>query len=67
MKKLVIRCLKEDCGQDIIEYALLSGLIATVGVLTWQNIGDTLGDKYSGWDGGVQDLWEPEDPLPAGS
>ena len=49
------------------KYALFSGLIATVGVLAWQNIGNTLGDKYISWDSGTQDLWEPDPPISGGS
>lgn len=67
MKYLLKRFLLEQRGQDIIEYALLSAGISLVGIAAWQNIGDTLGDKYQGWDAGIQDRWEPDDPLPAGS
>lgn len=54
--RLIIRLLHEDCGQDIIEYALLAAAIGTVGILAWQNIGVGIGNAYLGWDTGVQDL-----------
>lgn len=50
------RFWREECGQDIIEYALLSSLIATVGILIWQNIGIGIATAYGGWDTGVQNL-----------
>ena len=54
--RLITRLLHEDCGQDLIEYALLAALIGTVGILIWQNIGVGIGNAYLGWDSGVQDL-----------
>jgi Flp pilus assembly pilin Flp len=50
------RLLREDCGQDIVEYALLGALIGIVGILAWQNIAGGIGTAYTGWDSGVQDL-----------
>ena len=54
--RLITRLIREDSGQDILEYALLSAFIGTVGILIWQNIGVGIGNAYSGWDTGVQDL-----------
>jgi len=31
MKKLLVRFIREDEGQDLIEYALLGGIITAVG------------------------------------
>ena len=53
---LVTRFFRSDDGQDLIEYALLTALIGTVGVLTWQNIGVGVFNAYTGWDTGVQGL-----------
>ena len=56
MSRLLERLLREDTGQDVIEYALLSAFIGVIGVLAWQNVGSRLGTLYVGWDTGVQDL-----------
>jgi Flp pilus assembly pilin Flp len=32
MKKLVIRCLRDESGQDLIEYGLLIGIITTAAI-----------------------------------
>ena len=48
--------LREECGQDIIEYALLGAFIGTVGIVIWQNIGIGIRDAYFGWDTGVQSV-----------
>jgi Flp pilus assembly protein, pilin Flp len=56
VRELFTRLLREEAGQDLIEYALLTALIGTVGILAWQNIGSGIGNAYSWWDTGIQDL-----------
>ena len=56
MPMLLERLLREEAGQDVIEYALLSAFVGVLGVLAWQNVGTRLGTLYVGWDNGVQDL-----------
>jgi Flp pilus assembly pilin Flp len=63
MRNLLTRLITEDSGQDIIEYAILSALISTVGVFTWHNIGTGVNTAYGNWNTGVQDLWVPEQPI----
>jgi Flp pilus assembly pilin Flp len=53
---LLRQLVREERGQDVIEYALLSALIGVVGIVAWQNIGIGVGNAYSWWDAGVQDL-----------
>ena len=38
----------DDRGQDLIEYALLSGFISLIVVLTVTNLGQTLDGLYGG-------------------
>lgn len=49
-------------GQDLLEYALLTAGIGLVGVVAWQAIQGGIGTAYTGWDSGVQNIWEPPDP-----
>ena len=49
-------------GQDLLEYALLTGAIGLVGVVAWQAVQGGIGNAYTGWDSGNQNLWEPPDP-----
>ncbi len=56
------RFLTDERGQDLIEYALLSGLIGIVGVTAWNAVGSGIGTAYTGWDTGVQNIWEPPNP-----
>ena len=62
MKHQIIEFFRSDAGQDLIEYALLSGAIGLVGVVVWQNITTGMGTAYLGWDTGTQNLWEPLNP-----
>ena len=62
MQRLIIRLIRQECGQDLIEYALLAAFIGTVGILAWQSVGVRIGAKYTGWDTGVQGLSSPPDP-----
>lgn len=56
VSRLIVRLVREETGQDVIEYALLSAFIGTVGILAWQGIGAGIGTAYNGWDGGVQGI-----------
>ncbi len=65
--RLAVRLALEDHGQDLVEYALLTAAIGLAGVVAWPNIVGSMGNLYQGWDTGVQDLWEPVDPVGGGS
>ncbi len=45
MKSLFVRFVREDAGQDLIEYAMLATLIALVAGVT----AETLGTNLAGW------------------
>ena len=45
MKQLVVRFVREDAGQDLIEYVLLASFIAA-GVITGATF---LGSQLNGW------------------
>ena len=49
MKQLVVRFVREDAGQDLIEYVLLGALIATA-VTAGAGL---LGTNLNGWYNGV--------------
>lgn len=60
---LLYRLLRDDEGQDLIEYALLTGIVATAAAIALP-LAHELGDIYEAWNDGVNDLWEP--PAPSG-
>ena len=47
MKNLIARFIREEEGQDIIEYALLAGFISVSGWQILQSIGTSVNTLYS--------------------
>jgi Flp pilus assembly pilin Flp len=62
MTALWRRLLKEDDGQDVIEYALLTASVGLMGIATWPLIEGAIGATYGRLDQQTQDLWEVPDP-----
>ena len=60
--EMLTRLLCGEDGQDLIEYALLTATIGLVGGAAWALMSDNIQTVYTGWDAGVNDLWEPADP-----
>jgi len=53
MKNLFKRFVREESGQDLIEYALLAGLIALVCVLTVTNAGQAVSTLFGNVEGAI--------------
>ena len=47
MKQLIRKFVADECGQDIIEYALLAGFISLASVVTVLDVGTGVGDIYA--------------------
>jgi Flp pilus assembly pilin Flp len=62
MRVFINRWLNDESGQDLIEYALLVAFIAFAGVAGFNFISSVLSGTYTGWNNGVQDLWEVPEP-----
>jgi Flp pilus assembly pilin Flp len=56
MKELLARFVREDKGQDLIEYALLAGLITTVLVTAITLVGDTVLDYFNDLNTALPDI-----------
>lgn len=63
----LLRFLVDDMGQDLVEYALLTGFVGIAGAAAWLAIQDSLAAAYTGFDGDTQNLWEPPAPQATGS
>jgi Flp pilus assembly pilin Flp len=59
------RLVRDDSGQDVVEYALLTAFLGLAALTAWSTIRDTLGLSYAGTTTGVQGLWDA--PPPSGS
>jgi Flp pilus assembly pilin Flp len=62
--RLLARLTREDAGQDLIEYALLTGAIGFAGAVAFDLLGGVISQAYTGWDTGVNGLWEVPPPQP---
>jgi Flp pilus assembly pilin Flp len=62
MSEAIKRLLRDETGQDVIEYALLTAGLGLAGIAAWPAITDTIGVVYRTLDAGTQDLWEAPDP-----
>jgi Flp pilus assembly pilin Flp len=54
--------LVDETGQDLVEYALLTSAIGFAGAVAFSLLASSINTVYSGWDGGVNGLWEVPTP-----
>lgn len=54
--------MREEDGQDVVEYALLTASVGLMGIATWPVITASIGATYQRLDTQTQDLWEVPDP-----
>jgi hypothetical protein len=54
--------LTHDEGQDLIEYVLLTGIIAVAGALLFGPIRTRMGEAYQAWNADAQTIWVPPPP-----
>jgi Flp pilus assembly pilin Flp len=62
--------IRDDRGQDLIEYAFLAAFVGIAGWLALRAIGPTVGSTYAAWlspTTGTPSLWEPAPPWTSGS
>jgi pilus assembly protein Flp/PilA len=55
MKNLIARFVRDEQGQDLIEYALLAGFISLAVVTAVTNVGTSLNTLYQNVDSKVDD------------
>lgn len=59
MFERVLRLLVEDDGQDLLEYALLTGIVGAAAVAILPVITGKMGTAYTNWQQAAQNAWEP--------
>ena len=62
--QMLLQSLKDESGQDLIEYMLLSTFMAIAGWMGMQALGINMNNSYRIWDYNAQQLWEPPNPVP---
>jgi len=60
---LLKRLCKEDSGQDLMEYVLLTGIIAIAGILVFPTIQSAMATAYQNWNANAQAIWETPPPM----
>ena len=61
MKNVIVRFIREDAGQDLIEYALLGAFVSLAAAVGAQALGTSLNNWYTNIGTGIDSL--PTDPL----
>ncbi len=54
--------MREDGGQDIIEYVLLTAALGLSTIAAWPLIEAAIGSSYRQLDTNTQGLWQPPNP-----
>ena len=62
--RLFVRFFREQHGQDLVEYALLTSAIGVVGVAVFPSIQTRMNTLFANWGTQVRNIWIPNDPLP---
>jgi Flp pilus assembly pilin Flp len=62
MLNLLWRFVRDDRGQDVVEYALLTASIGVAGIAVWPAIAAGIGVAYQALNVQTQDIWQVPDP-----
>ena len=62
MLNTLLRLIRDDDGQDVVESALLTAGIGLIGIATWPLIEVGIFNVYSALDTDTQAIWEVPDP-----
>jgi Flp pilus assembly pilin Flp len=57
--------LRDDNGQDLVEHALLTGIISVGAILLFANAANTLQAVYVNRNNAAENAWQPCPPQPA--
>ena len=55
--------LRDDRGQDLVEYVLLGATVALAGLVFINVFPGVMNAVYVSWDNATQEIWYPEDPA----
>ena len=62
MRGVFARLLRDDHGDDLIEYALLAVTVAIGGAVALSLFPAVMNTVYTSWDADKKSIWEPLDP-----
>jgi Flp pilus assembly pilin Flp len=61
--RLLRQLVQDDSAQDLIEYALLTGIIAIAGILLFPTIQSSMATAYQGWNDNAYNISEAPPPM----
>jgi Flp pilus assembly pilin Flp len=56
MRRLITRAIREECGQDLVEYALLAAFISLIAIAAVTSIGAEVNGWYLGYDSTIKTI-----------
>jgi Flp pilus assembly pilin Flp len=62
--EFAFRFLRDDRGQDLIEYGLLAAIFAIASALIFPQLIPAMGNAYSQHGTDINNVWTPNAPLP---
>ena len=62
MRTRLRQWMRDETGQDLIEYALLAGFLALAGIVGFNAVATAFSSTYMDGNTAVQDLWEVPAP-----
>jgi Flp pilus assembly pilin Flp len=65
LTELVRRLFREDEGQDLVEYGILTGMVIAIGIVIFTTISTKMGTAYDTWGTQIEDRWVPPPALVA--
>ena len=64
MRHLCSRFWREDSGQDLIEYAILTVIVTLSSLVVYLSIRNKMENAYETWQTTGQQRWVPNPPMP---
>lgn len=62
MGNFVNRLIRDESGQDLVEYGLLAAIIAMAAVLVLPPLRARMGTAFATWERNMNNNWVPKDP-----
>ncbi len=67
MKQQLRAFIREENGDDLLEYALLGTFVGLVGLVAFNLLSANINSTYNSWDSSIQNAWFPPAPPASGS
>jgi Flp pilus assembly pilin Flp len=62
VRETLLRLVRDDAAQDLVEYALLLMFVGVTFLAVWTSISNAILASYTSSNAGVQGLWDPPEP-----